>query len=219
MLSVAGWKIAHKVFESVISAETCQLGLRGTERGCEERKLVDSPSPTGRRQADESAQWQTCALLEKRMALRVEPRARSRRESFPGPDVWWSLPTCVGISVGDHRLFSSFCFHPFWMAVSIIVTLCMAHHYFLGTYNLIFNFMRRMEFCCWTDYIQRLTYIWLGQFRWDLGFLSWWDLDEIWDLKLQWVKTFGHLGMGVMYFTCGMCVNLWNPDQGWTVEN
>lgn len=120
---MAGWVIAHKVFENVLPAETLPAGPKGTERGWNERKLVDSRTSTGGRQAEKSARLQNGDLERGAVGQeprRIIPRARNVTEfAWSCSGIGWDLSFLFFLYVGVYGR------HP-----------AHAHHYFCGTCNL-----------------------------------------------------------------------------------
>lgn len=84
----------HKVFENVIPVETLPTWMKCTEKGWNERRLLNSQNPTGRKEADKVTQLKTCMTLtlwEKgrmtlRVGLRAEPQATEDHSQASKPE-------------------------------------------------------------------------------------------------------------------------------------
>lgn len=124
--------------------KNCWLGLKETEIGQNKEKLLDSKNSTDRKQADKTILLHTYANIQSkgRIMVRAEPKAqrpnyRSRgrtlkpQRTIPRP---WNIMefALLDFEIGwDWWCFSSFYFSLFIMGISIIVVLCLLHHYIL----------------------------------------------------------------------------------------
>lgn len=153
--------------------------IRGERRGWNKRRLSDSQSCIGKKQANKTTHLQIHAIPHEDGWLQGES-FKSRGWSFepqriiPRP---WNLISWMDESAWmyfkvawDWWLLYSFHLLPFWTGMFISIP-CLSHHCFggAGINNLFFQFHRFTngdELCCMTT--QNLIHNW-----WDLGLLNW----------------------------------------------